>query len=53
VTEKRGAHPPEFERFKADLKTFLDGLEQKKKVRAFLQELRDKAVIERHLPASS
>jgi parvulin-like peptidyl-prolyl isomerase len=50
VTEKRAARPPEFERFKGDLKTFLDGIDQKKKLRAFLQGARDKAVIERHLP---
>ena len=52
VTEKRAAKTPDYERFKKDLGTFLDGIAQKKRLRAYLQELHEKAVIERHLPPS-
>jgi parvulin-like peptidyl-prolyl isomerase len=50
VTEKRAPQAPAFERFKDDLKPFLDGRAQQKKLAAYLKELRDKAVVERHLP---
>ena len=53
VTERRTAKAPDYERFKKDLGTFLDGLEHKKQLRAYLKELHDKAVIERRLPPSS
>ena len=52
VTEKRAAKAPVYDRFKDDLKTFLGGIAQKKNLIAYLKELHDKAVIERHLPPS-
>jgi parvulin-like peptidyl-prolyl isomerase len=52
ATEKRTARAPTFERFKEDLKSYLDGVAQKKKLQSYLLELRSKAVIERHLPPS-
>jgi parvulin-like peptidyl-prolyl isomerase len=52
VTEKRAPKAPAYERFKDDLKPFLDARAQQKKLAAYLKELHDKAVIERHLPAS-
>jgi len=51
VTEKRAAEPPEFDRFKDDLASFLGNMNFRKKLDAFVKGLRDKAVIERHLPA--
>lgn len=51
VTEKRAAEAPEFDRFKDDLASFLGNMNFRKKLDAFVKGLRDKAVIERHLPA--
>jgi parvulin-like peptidyl-prolyl isomerase len=50
ATERRTARPPDYERFKDDLKAYLAGVEQKKKLASYLKDLRAKAVIERHLP---
>ena len=52
VTEKRAAEAPEFDRFKDDLGGFLGNLNFRKKLDAYVKSLRDKAVIERHLPAT-
>jgi parvulin-like peptidyl-prolyl isomerase len=52
VIERRTAKPLDYETFKKDLAAFLDGRAQAKKLRAYLKELREKAVIERHLPSS-
>ncbi len=49
---KRAAEAPAFERFKGDLAKFLKGLRQSKAVAAYLSVLREKAVIERRLPAA-
>lgn len=51
VTEKRAAEAPEFDRFKDDLAGFLANLSRRKKLDDYVKALRDKAVIERHLPA--
>ncbi len=52
VTEKRAAEKPEYERFKDELTNFLGGAGFQKKVEAFVKGLRDKATIERNLPAT-
>lgn len=52
VTEKRAAEKPEYEKFKDELANFLGGASFQKKVEAFVTGLRDKATIERNLPAT-
>lgn len=52
VTEKRAAEAPQFDRFKDDLGSFLGNLTFRKNLDAYVKALRDKAVIERHLPAT-
>jgi peptidyl-prolyl cis-trans isomerase C len=52
VTEKRAAENPEFDHFKDDLTSFLGNVSLHKKLDAYVKGLRDKAVIERHLPPS-
>ena len=52
VTEKRAAEQPEFERFKDDLANFLGNVALHKKLDSYVKALRDKAVIERHLPTT-
>jgi peptidyl-prolyl cis-trans isomerase D len=52
VTEKRAAAAPEFDQFKDDLANFLGNVALHKKLDAYVKALRDKAVIERHLPPS-
>jgi parvulin-like peptidyl-prolyl isomerase len=52
VTEKRAAEKPEFDKFKDELTNFLGGAGFQKKVEAFVKGLRDKATIERNLPAT-
>ena len=52
VTEKRAAEAPEFERFKDDLVSFLGNMGFRKRLDDYVKGLRDKAVIERHLPAN-
>ncbi len=51
VTEKRAAEKPEYEKFKEELTNFLGGAAFQKKIEAFVKALRDKAAIERNLPA--
>jgi parvulin-like peptidyl-prolyl isomerase len=50
VTEKRAAQAPDFEQFKDDLANFLGNVALHKKLESYVKGLRDKAVIERHLP---
>ncbi len=50
VTEKRAAEAPDFDHFKDDLKSFLGNIALHKSLDAYVKALRDKAVIERHLP---
>jgi len=50
VKEKFAAEKPDFDRFKDDLGNFLQNVGFHKKLEAFVKDLRDKAVIERHLP---
>lgn len=52
VTEKRAAEKPEYEKFKDELANFLGGASMQKKLEAFVKSLRDKATIERNLPAN-
>ncbi|MBI5247843.1 MAG: peptidylprolyl isomerase [Elusimicrobia bacterium] len=52
VTEKRAAEKPEYEKFKDELANFLGGANFQKKIEAFVKGLRDKATIERNLPAT-
>ncbi len=52
VTEKRAAEKPEFDKFKDELANFLGGAGFQKKVEEFVKGLRDKATIERNLPAT-
>lgn len=52
VVEKRAAETPEYDRFKDDLSNFLMGVSFQKNLEAFVKGLRDKAVIERNLPAT-
>ena len=52
VTGKEAAEAPEFDRFKEDLASFLGNVNFRKKLEAYVKGLRDKAVIERHLPAT-
>jgi len=52
VTEKRAADKPEYDKFKEELSNFLGGATFQKKIEAFVKGLRDKATIERNLPAT-
>ncbi len=52
VTEKRAAEKPEYDKFKDELMNFLGSSGFQKKVEAFVKGLRDKATIERNLPAT-
>jgi parvulin-like peptidyl-prolyl isomerase len=52
VAEKHAAEAPDFDRFKDDLGNFLQNVGFHKKLESFVKDLRDKAVIERHLPAA-
>lgn len=52
VVEKRASEAPEFDRFKEDLASFLGNVQFRKKLDAYVKTLRDKATVERHLPAS-
>ncbi|MBI4062228.1 MAG: peptidylprolyl isomerase [Elusimicrobia bacterium] len=52
VTEKRAAEKPEYDKFKDELMNFLGGVSFQKKIEAFVKGLRDKATIERNLPAT-
>jgi len=52
VTEKRAAEKPEYEKFKDELSNFLGGAGFQKKIEVFVKSLRDKATIERNLPAT-
>ncbi len=51
VTERRAAETPDFERFKEDISSFLGNMAFRKKLDAYVKSLREKATIERHLPA--
>lgn len=51
VTEKRAAEAPDFDRFKEDLGGFLSGMSFQKNLESYVKGLREKSVIERHLPA--
>lgn len=50
VTEKRADETPDFDRFKDDLANFLGNVSFQKRLESFVKGLREKAVIERHLP---
>lgn len=50
VTEKHAAEAPDFDRFKDDLGNFLQTVGFHRKLEGFVKDLRDKAVIDRHLP---
>lgn len=50
VTEKRADETPDFDRFKEDLANFLGNVSFQKSLESFVKGLREKAVIERHLP---
>ncbi|MFI5348645.1 MAG: peptidylprolyl isomerase [Elusimicrobiota bacterium] len=52
VNEKRAAQAPDFDQFKDDLANFLGNVALHKKLEAYVKALRDKAVIERHLPTT-
>jgi len=52
VTEKRASEKPDYEKFKDELANFLGGVGFQKKVETFVKGLRDKATIERNLPAT-
>jgi parvulin-like peptidyl-prolyl isomerase len=52
VNEKRAAQEPDFDQFKDDLANFLGNVALHKKLDVYVKALRDKAVIERHLPPS-
>lgn len=51
VTERRAAEKPDFERFKDDIINFRANVAFHQSLERFVKGLRDKAVIERHLPA--
>ena len=51
VTERRAAEKPDFERFKEDIVNFRANMAFHKSLETFVKGLRDKAVIERNLPA--
>ncbi|UPT73137.1 MAG: peptidylprolyl isomerase [Elusimicrobiota bacterium] len=53
VTEKRAAEKPDYEKFKDELANFLGGVSFQKKIEEFVKGLRDKATIERNLPATA
>lgn len=53
VTEKHAAEKPEFDRFKNDLASYLQQVAFHKQLEVFVKNLRDKAVIERHLPPAT
>jgi len=50
VTEKRAAETPDFDRFKEDLGGFLANMSFQKRLEEYVKGLREKSVIERHLP---
>ena len=50
VTEKRAAESPDFDRFKDDLANFLGNMSFQKSLESYVKGLREKSVIERHLP---
>ena len=50
VQEKRAAESPDYDRFKDDLAKAMAGLGFQREVEKFVKGLKDKAVIERHLP---
>lgn len=50
VTEKRAAEAPDFDRFKDDLANFLGNMSFQRGLESYVKGLREKAVIERHLP---
>lgn len=52
VTEKRAAEKPEYDKFKDELANFLGGAGFQRKIEVFVKGLRDKATIERNLPAA-
>lgn len=52
VTEKRAAESPDYDRFKEDLSGFLANISFQKQLESYVKGLREKAVIERHLPAT-
>jgi len=52
VTEKRAAEAPDFERFKNDLADFLGNMSFQKSLEAYVKGLREKAILERHLPTT-
>ncbi|OGR50040.1 MAG: hypothetical protein A2X40_09295 [Elusimicrobia bacterium GWC2_65_9] len=52
VTEKRADETPDFDRFKDDLANFLGNVSFQKRLESFVQGLREKSVIERHLPTT-
>jgi len=52
VTEKRAPEKPEYEKFREELSNFLAGAGFQKKVEDFVKRLRDKATIERNVPAT-
>lgn len=53
VVERRAAESPDFERFKEDLAGFLGNVAFRKRLEEYVKGLRDKAVIERQLPATA
>jgi parvulin-like peptidyl-prolyl isomerase len=53
VTEKRAAESPDYDRFKDELSNFLAQAAFQGKVEGFVKGLREKATIERNLPAGS
>ena len=52
VTEKRADETPDFDRFKDDLANFLGNVSFQKSLESFVKGLREKSVIERHLPTA-
>lgn len=52
VTEKRAAEAPDFDRFKEDLGGFLANMSFQKRLESYVKGLREKSVIERHLPTT-
>lgn len=52
VTEKRAAETPDFDRFKEDLGGFLANMAFQKQLESYVKGLREKSVIERHLPTA-
>ena len=52
VTEKRADETPDFDRFKDDLANFLGNVSFQKSLESLVKGLREKSVIERHLPTA-